>query len=129
MHGHSYSGNPLACAAALASLDLFAQPECTHARKMIEARHITFKQHWGTHPKLARCDVAGTILALEYKQNANTANGYLSPLRDELSRIFLSQHIFVRPLGNVLYLMPPYCTQSEDLKRVYDCIAFTLEND
>ena len=72
LHGHSYTANPLACAAANASLDLLLRPECYEARKMIESEHLHFQRKWRYHPKLIRCDVLGTILAIEYKtENAS----------------------------------------------------------
>ena len=61
LHGHSYTANPLACAAANASLDLLLHPECTAARRMIELEHRQFQKRWRNHPKLIRCDVLGTI--------------------------------------------------------------------
>jgi len=124
LHGHSYTGNPLACAAANASLDLLLQPECTKARARIEEEHRLFQQKWGNHPKLLRCEVIGTILTIEYKIGENS---YYNPLRDRLLEFFLQKGILLRPFGNVLYLLPPYCISPEELRRIYSAIAITLE--
>ena len=124
LHGHTYTANPLACAAANASLDLLLQPECTQARKRIEEAHRLFQQKWGDHPKLVRCDCMGTILVLEYKMGESS---YYNPLRDRLIEFFLQRGILIRPFGNVLYLLPPYCITSEELHRIYTTIGITLE--
>lgn len=124
LHGHSYTANPLACAAANASLDLLLQPECAKARAMIELEHRQFQNKWRHHPKLTRCDVLGTILAIEYRV---AERSYHHPLKIRLSEFFLDRGILVRPFGNVLYLLPPYCITSEELQRIYASIAMTLE--
>lgn len=126
LHGHSYCANPLACAAGSASLALTTAPACTAQRSAIEACHHRFAARVAAHPRLRRCDVAGTILAVEY---AVEHNSYFADVGAELKRYFLSQGIFVRPLGNVLYLMPPYCSTEEDLAHVYYHIQQTLEDD
>ena len=124
LHGHTYTANPLACAAANASLDLLLEPECAQARKRIEAAHRLFQLKWRDHPKLERCDLLGTILVLEYKMGERS---YYNPLRDRLIEFFLQRGILIRPFGNVLYLLPPYCITSEELHRVYTAIGITLE--
>lgn len=124
LHGHSYTANPLACAAANASLDLLLQEGCHEMRKMIESEHLHFQSRWKAHPKLARCEVLGTILALEYQEeNAS----YYSPLKKRLIDFFQGEGVLLRPLGNVLYLMPPYCIRREELHKIYSLIAVTLE--
>lgn len=126
LHGHSYCANPIACAAALASLDLYDDPACLHRRRAIEGQHQRFKNHWGEHPALQRCEVAGTILAAEFKVDENM--GYFSSLKKEIAALFLSNQIYVRPMGNLFYLIPPYCSTSEDLEHTYQCLISTLEN-
>jgi adenosylmethionine-8-amino-7-oxononanoate aminotransferase len=124
LHGHSYTANPLACAAANATLDLLLQPACETARAMIESEHRQFQKTWGEHPKLARCDVLGTILAMEYK----TAHGsYDHPLKHQLACFFREEQILIRPLGNILYLLPPYCITRAELGKIYSTIITTLK--
>lgn len=128
LHGHSYCGNPLACAAALASIDLLVNISCEAQRKNIEHHHQHFAIQYKNHPSLTRCDVVGTILALEYKNETNDKKqNYFSSKRDKLMKFFINRNILVRPFGNLLYLMPPYSTTSEDLIYVYECIKETLE--
>ena len=126
LHGHSYTANPLACSSALASLDLLLAETCTLQRARIEECHQEFCQKWQGHPKLKRCEYLGTIMALEY-QTENTS--YFQPIRDRLYHFFLSRGILLRPLGNVLYILPPYCIQSEELKFIYTQIILTLEDE
>lgn len=126
LHGHSYTANPLACSSALASLDLLLENVCYVQREMIADCHKEFCRQWQLHPKLKRCESLGTILALEY-QTENSS--YFQPMRDRLYHFFLSKGILLRPLGNVLYILPPYCIQSEELELIYDQIILTLEGD
>lgn len=126
LHGHSYTANPLACSAALASLDLLLDPACTEQRAMIAAAHKAFVKQWQDHPKLKRCESLGTILALEYRCGSAS---YFQPLRHRLYDFFLNRGILLRPLGNVLYVMPPYCIEAGELAEIYDHIICTLEGD
>ncbi len=126
LHGHSYTANPMACAAALASLDLLEKPACTAQRSFINASHLQFRKRLKNHPKIRRCEVLGTILAVEYQSEGHTS--YFHTLRDKLYRYFISQKILLRPLGNVVYVLPPYCIQSHDLEAIYQAILYTLEN-
>lgn len=126
LHGHSYTANPLACASALASLDLLLHEACAAQRKSIAASHQSFCRTFSPHPKLKRCESHGTLLILEYK----TDNGsYFNAMRDKLYYFFLDRGILLRPLGHVLYVMPPYCMQSDELQEIYNAIALTLEGD
>ena len=125
LHGHSYTANPIACAAANASLDLLLQTSCFSKREMIAKSHRTFCQRWKGHEKLKRCESEGTILVLEY--HSNEAASYFHPLSAHLYRFFLEQKILLRPIGNVLYVLPPYCMQEDELQQIYEQIIFTLE--
>jgi adenosylmethionine---8-amino-7-oxononanoate aminotransferase len=125
LHGHSYTANPLACSSALASLDLLVQPRCSAQRELIAACHRAFCARWSAHPKLQRCESLGTILALEY-QAADSS--YFHVMRDRLYQFFLDRGLLLRPLGNVLYVMPPYCITQSELETVYAAIAQTLED-
>ena len=125
LHGHSYTANPLACASALASLDLLQEKSCSLQREKIRDSHHTFCQKWKDHPKVARCESIGTILVLEYRTKDPSC--YFQHLRDQLYYFFLDRGVLLRPLGNVLYVMPPYCIQLDELKRIYALIVLTLE--
>ncbi|MDN3508793.1 MAG: adenosylmethionine--8-amino-7-oxononanoate transaminase [Candidatus Neptunochlamydia sp.] len=126
LHGHSYTANPLACASACASLDLLQAAACEKQRKRIASAHINFVKRWKDHPKLKRCESIGTILALEYKDKNCT---YFSTLSDSLYQFFIERKILLRPLGNVLYVLPPYCISKDELTLIYNAIALTFEGD
>lgn len=126
LHGHSYTANPLACSSALASLDLLLEENCTLQRMRIQDCHTVFCDRWSSHPKLKRCEVLGTILVLEYQSESCS---YFQSLRDKLYDFFLKRGILLRPLGNVLYLMPPYCIQPDELSLIYLNIIQTLEGE
>lgn len=126
LYGHSYTANPIACSSALASLDLLLENTCALQREMIAATHREFCQKWHSHPKLKRCECLGTILALEY-HTENTS--YFHSIRDHLYHFFLGKGILLRPLGNVLYVLPPYCIQVEELQLIYNQIILTLLGD
>lgn len=114
LHGHSYTANPLACAAANASLDLLLSEECQKARSFIQSQHEQFKKKI----QVKRCEVIGTILIVEIDSTAS----YFNPIKDQLYHFFLNRGILIRPLGNVLYIMPPYCIGEEDLQHIYSTI-------
>ncbi len=116
-HGHSYTGNPLACAAALASLDLVERPDFQQNLDRISAQHQQFQDRVQTHSLVRECRCQGTILALEFEVASNYS--YFSQIRDHLYQFFLERKIICRPLGNVIYLIPPYCITNEELSYIY----------
>lgn len=123
LHSHSFCGNPIACASALASLELLLHPDCTLQREKIHAQHQTFVESFKNHPKLARCECLGTLLVLEYRCENQ---GYFNPLRDRLFRFGLERGVLFRPLGNVLYVLPPYCISKRQLQTIYETLMETL---
>lgn len=119
-HGHSYTGNPLACACACASLDLLEKEATWKQIKMIVSNHQQFLKKIGHHSKLKDVRQMGTILALEF--NTFESSSYFNNLRDELYNYFLNKGILLRPLGNILYILPPYCITEGELKIIYQAI-------
>lgn len=124
-HGHSFTASPLACAAALASMDLLLMQETQGKISNICAQHSEFVNKLKGHPKIKDVRQKGTILALEWKVESGTS--YFSQLRDQLYPYFLSKGILLRPLGNIIYLVPPYCILEEDLQYIYKEILTALE--
>ncbi|MEL7251649.1 MAG: adenosylmethionine--8-amino-7-oxononanoate transaminase [Bacteroidota bacterium] len=123
-HGHSYTANPVGCAAALASLDLLESEACQADIQRIVQQHQTFQEKISGHPALVRVEQTGTILAIEFA--TPSATSYFNQLRDKLYYFFLKRDILLRPLGNVIYILPPYCMTSEELTRVYNAIEDSL---
>lgn len=116
-HGHSYTANPLGCAAALASLDLLEVQPPPFA--LLEDWHREELGRLADHPLLIRPRVCGTIAALEVQG----AEGYLHGLGPRLKEAFLERGLLLRPLGGVIYLVPPYCLERGQLAAVYRGIA------
>jgi adenosylmethionine-8-amino-7-oxononanoate aminotransferase len=119
-HGHSYTANPTACSAALASLDLFDLPETTENINRIVQQHQQFLQKMQSHPSLIEVRQLGTIIAFEIKTNEHT--NYLNSLAEYISEFFIARGIILRPLGNIVYILPPYCISNEDLKYIYRAV-------
>ncbi|MBX7226769.1 MAG: adenosylmethionine--8-amino-7-oxononanoate transaminase [Chitinophagales bacterium] len=123
-HGHSYTANPLSCAAALASLELLTQSETQRKIATIQDRHAGFLEVIRYHPKVGKPRYLGTILAFEVK-NEETAS-YFNNIRDLLYNKFIEKGVLLRPLGNTVYIMPPYCITDEELIKVYTTIEEVL---
>jgi len=123
-HGHSFTANPVACAAALASLDIFMKEATMQSIKRIEAKHQQFAERIKHHPKIRTTRQTGTIIALEWETGNNTS--YFSSLRDTLYHYFLEAGIILRPLGNVVYILPPYCITNDELDYIYGKIEQAL---
>ena len=122
-HGHSFTANPVACAAANASFDLLMLPETQNNIKRVEAKHHAFKLEINGHQRLKEIRQTGTILALEWETEGTS---YFNNIRDVLYNFFLDKGIILRPLGNILYIMPPYCIINDDLDYIYAQIKEAL---
>jgi len=125
-HGHSFTANPLSCAAALASLDLLGAPETLANIHRITRQHADFEERIKAHPKVKAIRRTGTILAIEWQTGESTS--YLSTLRDRLYLYFLDKGIVLRPLGNIVYILPPYIITNEELAYIYQSICEALED-
>jgi adenosylmethionine---8-amino-7-oxononanoate aminotransferase len=124
-HGHSYTANATACSAALASLDLFDKPLAFEDINRIIKQHDTFLQKIRSHKALINSSQLGTILSFEIQTNEET--NYLNSLAEQISEFFIARGIILRPLGNVLYVLPPYCISNEDLDYIYSAIREFLD--
>ena len=118
-HGHSYTANPLACSAALASLDVFEEKQTFENISRIENSHLEFVAKMKGHAKLIDVRSKGIILALELRVEKE---GYHSNVRDKAYDFFIEKGILLRPLGNIIYMMPPYCIRQNELSYIYDSI-------
>ncbi|MDF1506127.1 adenosylmethionine--8-amino-7-oxononanoate transaminase [Roseisolibacter sp. H3M3-2] len=125
-HGHSYTANPLACAAALASLALTESDACAAARARIERAHRRHLDALATHPLVRAPRVCGTIGALDLV-DARGAGSYLNPVGRELAAYALEQGVLLRPLGDACYVLPPFCTTDDELAAVYGVVARFLD--
>ena len=123
-HGHSFTANPLACTAALASIELLLDSVTQDSIHQISNRHREFALKIHTHPKVKDVRQCGTILAIEWETDSGTS--YFSDLRNVLYDFFLEKGILMRPLGNVIYILPPYCISDQDLSYIYTTIEEAL---
>jgi adenosylmethionine-8-amino-7-oxononanoate aminotransferase len=123
-HGHSYTGNALACAAAVESLKIFDDEpvfdRITEIARINSERLAQFKRF----PIVSDIRQIGTIGAIELR--AEDA-GYLSAMRPKLYRFFLEHGVLLRPLGNVVYVLPPYVISPVELNHVYDVIQEAIQ--
>ncbi len=119
-HGHSYTGNPLACAAACASLDLFQIEKTFEKISNITMQHTQFINKIKNNPNIEAARLMGTILAIDIRSKENKS--YFNSLRDELYNFFISKKLLFRPLGNTVYMVPPYCISNQDLAIGYNAI-------
>lgn len=120
-HGHSYTANPTACSAALASLDLMEKAETQMQIEMISGLQKQFAAKVRNHPKIADARSSGTILAIELRTEDYTH--YLNEASEGIATYFLKKGIIVRPLGNILYLIPPYCILKTELEHLHQVVS------
>ncbi len=123
-HGHSYTGNALACAAANTSMQIFDDEPVFDRIAGIARIHSERLAQLRKFNQVGDTRLIGSIGVLELR--ADDA-GYLSALRPKLYSFFLERGVLLRPLGNVVYVLPPYVIRPEDLHRVYDVIAEAVE--
>ncbi|BAU10255.1 adenosylmethionine-8-amino-7-oxononanoate aminotransferase [Leptolyngbya sp. NIES-3755] len=124
-HGHSYTGNPLACATGVVSLGLLTEnPE---AYQRLEALHWKFLDRYLLdHSRLKQFRVCGTIAAMEVKTEEES--GYFNAISPLLKSKFLEAGFLLRPLGDTLYIMPPYCITEDELASIYRVIDRVLKS-
>lgn len=116
-HGHSFTANPLGCAAALASLDLLQQnPKRFEG---FEQRHTPLLEQLSRQPRVVRPRCLGTMAAFELNTGENS---YLNPIGKQIQRKCLEHGVYLRPLGNVVYLLPPLGSSDEQLQQCYQAL-------
>lgn len=116
-HSSSYTGNALACAAAVANLKLWQQPETM--QKLSNLNQLQ-QVHISKLMNVKNPRVLGTIAACEIN---SSSNNYLNNIALELHEFALAHGVLLRPLGNTLYILPPYCTNVADLESCYHVIT------
>ncbi len=122
-HGHSFTANPLACAAALASLQLLKKKKCIENINKIIFRNKRFLRSL-TNSKLntrvKNLRQSGTVIAFEIVTAAT--DSYLNTISNSFTNFCLQRGVYLRSLGNTIYIMPPYCIKKKELKKVYSVI-------
>ncbi|MBZ5702365.1 MAG: adenosylmethionine--8-amino-7-oxononanoate transaminase [Acidobacteriia bacterium] len=123
-HGHSFTGNALGCAAACASLQIFEDEPVFERIAGIAGIHAERLARLKEHAAVGEVRQIGTVAAVELR--ADDA-GYLSSLRPRLYRFFRERGVLLRPLGNVIYVLPPYVIEPDELHRVHDVVAEAIQ--
>lgn len=127
-HGHSFTANPLACSAALASLDLFEKEKTLEKISKIESWHLKYRHillDSEISDSIKNFRQLGTIVAFEWVDPKST---YLNSVSAGVTSKMLEQGIFLRPLGNTVYMMPVYCTSEEEIKIIYEKLFAVLKS-
>jgi len=114
-HGHTYTANPLACSAALAAVELLVSEDIQNNIQKIEQANIEFGNKLKDHPKVKNVRNKGVIFAFELDVKTERYGG----LRDKLFKYFMDNGVFLRPLGNTIYIVPPYVISERELQKVY----------
>ncbi len=122
-HGHTYSANPTSCTAALASLELLQSESIQKNIKMVQKSHEHFNDKIKNHPKVKSTRQQGIIYAIDY----NVKSDRYGDLRYKLFDFFMSCGVYLRPLGNTVYILAPFTINKNELQKIYDAIEKSLE--
>ena len=122
-HGHTYTANPLACVAALAGIELLQSEQIQKDIQRVIESHQDFGLKIKEHPKVAEIRQCGIIFALDL----NIKMERYGSLRDRLFNFFMKHGLFLRPLGNTIYILAPYIITDTQLKQIYDTIELALD--
>lgn len=120
LHSHSYTGNPIACAAACAVLDVFEKESIIECNRALSQKMATRAESLIDHPKVRHLRQRGMILAFEV---ADTPSDWGRTLFETA----LKHEVLLRPIGNTLYVMPPYCLSDEEVDALFDSLHRSLE--
>jgi adenosylmethionine---8-amino-7-oxononanoate aminotransferase len=124
-HGHTFTANPIGCAAALASMQLLQTDEMQQGIQNINKQHLLFQNRIKSHAKVKATRVLGVIFALEIKTESEAS--YYGNLRNKLYAFFIEKGVVLRPVGNIIYILPPYVISTQQLEKVYQTIEEALE--
>jgi len=122
-HSTSYTGNAIACAAAVASLEIWEREPVVARIAAIGKHHAEALARFNGRPQVKDARTCGTIAAIELEV---PDAGYFAELGPKLNRFYLERGVLLRSLGNVVYVLPPYCTTTAELDRIYDAIDDSL---
>jgi adenosylmethionine---8-amino-7-oxononanoate aminotransferase len=128
-HGHSFTANPLACAVAIASLELFRTEGTLERVNRLESVFRARQESLQSFRHVGEVRILGGVIALELVRNKESrhAEGYLDRVGPQLTRLFLERGLLLRPLGNILYFMPPYVIREDEANWALEQIADVLE--
>ncbi len=122
-HAHTFSAHPIGCAAALAGIELLQSDEIKERKLYIEKAHKDFSNKIKNHKKVKEIRSLGVILAIDL----NVQTERYGNLRDQLYQFFMERGVVLRPLGNTIYVLPPFVITNEQLQKIYDSIEAVFE--
>ncbi|MGB0293850.1 MAG: adenosylmethionine--8-amino-7-oxononanoate transaminase [Flavobacteriaceae bacterium] len=122
-HGHTYSANPLACAVASAAIDLLNSNSIQNGIRRIEKQHRQFVDELNANHKVSNARCKGVILAFELNKEMSRYGNK----RDELYQFFMRQGVYLRPLGNTIYISAPYTCTTRQMNKIYDAVRAAIE--
>ncbi len=120
-HSSSYTANPIACAAAAANLALWREEPVLDRIAALAGKQAAWIEKLGQFCHFDNPRTIGTIAALDLKTSGTS--GYMSDLAPRLMAFFRERDVLLRPLGNTVYVMPPYCITDDQLAQVWDAIG------
>ena len=123
-HGHTFTANPTGCAAAIASMQLLESDEMQQHIQRMNLKHLAFQERIKSHPRVATTRVLGVIFALEIKTDG--AESYYGNFRNTLYNFFIGKGVILRPVGNIVYILPPYVISDDQLEKIYKTIEEAL---
>ena len=123
-HAHTYSANPIACATAIAALDLLQSEEIQQNIKQIQSWHAAFASEIEKHPKVHSTRQQGTIFALELDVPMERYGN----LRYQIYERCMAEGVYLRPLGSTIYILAPFVTTQEQMQKVYAAIKKVLDS-
>lgn len=123
-HGHSFTANPIACAAANASFSLLMKEDCQENIRSVSQQHEDFAADIRSLQSVKEVRRLGTVLAIEL--TSEESSSYTNPVRKKIYSHFLERNILLRPLGNTFYIVAPYCITSSELTHLYEEIRTFL---
>lgn len=123
-HSSSFTANPVCCAAAAANLEIWQTEPVLDRIKQLTAWQAQEIEAFRDDARLANLRQIGTITAMDVSVGDS---GYLAEIGPKLYQFFLNRNVLLRPLGNTMYVMPPFCTENDDLAIVYSVIRAALE--
>ncbi|MFK7839532.1 MAG: adenosylmethionine--8-amino-7-oxononanoate transaminase [Bdellovibrionales bacterium] len=123
-HSTSFSGNPMACAAALASLEIWEEEDVLGKIAAVEAEHKKAAGWYSARPDVLDVRVKGGIFAIDVQDQVS---GYLSSIGNDIYDFMLDNGVLLRPIGNTVYVLPPYCIEKKDLEIIYETLWRALD--
>lgn len=122
-HGHTYSANPTSCTAAIASIELLMSEEIQNSIDRIKTAHKSFLENINEHPKVKSTRQQGIIAAIDL----NIETDRYGDLRYKLFDFYMENGVYLRPLGNTVYILAPFIISNEQLAKIYNAIEDSLD--